>query len=75
MRFANYAANKIEIISSTENRSLFFKIYLFGLNKKMSLKRKPALLTGFMSKMMLDFATTTGSTKEKKINKARRKLI
>ena len=30
IRFANDAANEIEIISSTENRSLVFKIYLKG---------------------------------------------
>ena len=38
-------------------------------------KERPALLTGFMSKMMLDLAITAGSIKEKKINKARTKLI
>ena len=35
----------------------------------MRLKERPALLTGFMSKMMLHLATTADSTKEKKIIK------
>ena len=47
---------------------------MFGLNKKsewmkefcMNLSRRLALLTGFMSKMMLDLATNAGSTKQKK---------
>lgn len=76
MRFANYAANKIEIISSTAN---LFKRYMFGLNKKNEWRKATKKETSFAYRLYVQNDVGFGHNhwfyKREKINKARRKLI